>query len=71
VATRFHGPLAEQAGAGVHRASWSSTTGKMALRALGPTYREPIHHSDAGCRYTSFRYTALGIAATIRSVGDS
>lgn len=34
-----------------------------------------IHHSDAGCQYTSFRYgehlTEAGIAASIGSVGDS
>lgn len=34
-----------------------------------------IHHSDAGCQYTSFRYSErlveAGIAASIGSVGDS
>ncbi|MEX0863571.1 MAG: hypothetical protein WD269_01700 [Acidimicrobiia bacterium] len=41
----------------------------------GTTYQELIHHSDAGCQYTSFRYTdrltARGIAATMGSAGDS
>jgi len=39
------------------------------------TYGRPIHHSDAGCQYTSFRYTdrldQAGIAASIGTVGDS
>ena len=34
-----------------------------------------MHHSDAGCQYTSFRYSErlaeAGIAASIGSVGDS
>ena len=34
-----------------------------------------IHHSDAGCQYTSFRYsdrlTEAGSAASIGSIGDS
>lgn len=36
---------------------------------------ELVHHSDAGCQYTSFRYSEqlaeAGIAASIGSVGDS
>lgn len=39
------------------------------------TTDELVHHSDAGCQYTSFRYserlTDAGIAASIGSVGDS
>ena len=34
-----------------------------------------IHHSDAGCQYTSYRYSErlaeAGIAASIGTVGDS
>ena len=36
---------------------------------------ELVHHSDAGCQYTSIRYsdrlTEAGIAASIGSIGDS
>lgn len=39
------------------------------------TFGDLTHHSDAGCQYTSFRYTdrlvEAGISASIGSVGDS
>lgn len=48
---------------------------EMAVWRRVLTYGDLTHHSDAGCQYTSFRYTdrlaAAGISASIGSVGDS
>ena len=48
---------------------------EMAIWRRDLTVGDLIHHSDAGCQYTSFRYSdrlvEAGIAASIGSVGDS
>lgn len=48
---------------------------EMAIWRRDLTGGELIHHSDAGCQYTSIRYSdrlaEIGIAASIGSVGDS
>jgi putative transposase len=48
---------------------------EMAIWRRDVTDAELRHHSDAGCQYTSFRYTdrlrEAGIAASIGSIGDS
>ncbi len=48
---------------------------EMAIWRRDLTFGDLVHHSDAGCQYTSFRYTDrledAGIAASIGSVGDS
>jgi putative transposase len=48
---------------------------EMAIWRRDLTYGDLVHHSDAGCQYTSFRYSdrlaQAGIAASIGSVGDS
>jgi putative transposase len=48
---------------------------EMAIWRRDVTDAELRHHSDAGCQYTSFRYTdrlsEAGIAASIGTVGDS
>jgi putative transposase len=48
---------------------------EMALWRRDLTFGDLVHHSDAGCQYTSFRYTdrltEAGISASIGSVGDS
>ena len=48
---------------------------EMAIWRRDTTDDDLVHHSDAGCQYTSFRYTErltdAGIAASIGSVGDS
>jgi len=48
---------------------------EMAIWRRDLTGSEVIHHSDAGCQYTSIRYSDrladAGIAASIGSVGDS
>jgi putative transposase len=48
---------------------------EMAIWRRDVTDAQLRHHSDAGCQYTSFRYTDrlhdAGIAASIGSVGDS
>jgi putative transposase len=48
---------------------------EMAIWRRDLTVGELVHHSDAGCQYTSFRYSdrlaEAGIAASIGSVGDS
>jgi putative transposase len=48
---------------------------EMAIWRRDLTYGDLIHHSDAGCQYTSFRYSdrlvEAGISASIGSVGDS
>jgi len=48
---------------------------EMALWRRDLTLGDLVHHSDAGCQYTSFRYSdrlaEAGIAASIGSVADS
>ncbi len=48
---------------------------EMAIWRRDVTDAQLRHHSDAGCQYTSFRYTdrlhEAGIAASIGSIGDS
>ncbi|MFN8038888.1 MAG: IS3 family transposase [Acidimicrobiales bacterium] len=48
---------------------------EMAIARRDLTHGELVHHSDAGCQYTSIRYADrlgdAGIAASIGSVGDS
>ena len=48
---------------------------EMAIWRRDLTVGQLIHHSDAGCQYTSFRYSdrlvEAGIAASVGSVGDS
>ena len=48
---------------------------EMAISRRDLTVGDLVHHSDAGCQYTSFRYsdrlTEAGIAASIGTVGDS
>jgi putative transposase len=48
---------------------------EMAIWRRDTTVGGLVHHSDAGCQYTSFRYSdqlaGAGIAASIGSVGDS
>jgi putative transposase len=48
---------------------------EMAIWRRQVRHGELIHHSDAGCQYTSFRYTSrlseVGVAPSIGSVADS